>query len=294
MREDLPELMAKAVELKLRVVISTNGTLITESMAGLLAGIGVSYVGVSLDGPQPVHDFFRTLKGSYDATIKGIENCCSKGIKTGLRFTITRHNHEYVDKIFDIAKDTGVRRICFYHLLRTGRAEDMDGDYLDAGALRAALDTIIRRTGELVRSGLIDEVLTVGNHADGAYLLLKMMEEKHPAYEQARQLLVANGGNRSGQNIACVGWEGNVYADQFWRNYAIGNVRGNSFAQIWDNPADPVLRMLRNKKQYADIRCQRCKWFELCGGNSRFLGTDPAIRNWRLEPPCYLNDDEIG
>jgi hypothetical protein len=32
----------------------------------------------------------------------------------------------------------------------------------------------------------------------------------------------------------------------------------------------------------------------ICNGNYRFLGSDPADKNWRLEPDCYLTDAEIG
>jgi len=50
MREDLPELVRFAVDEGMRAVISTNGTLITRETAAVFADIGLSYMGVSLDG----------------------------------------------------------------------------------------------------------------------------------------------------------------------------------------------------------------------------------------------------
>mgnify|MGYP001293408630 CR=1 FL=1 len=50
MRPDLPELARYAVGKGMRAVISTNGTLITADKAQELKDIGLSYVGVSLDG----------------------------------------------------------------------------------------------------------------------------------------------------------------------------------------------------------------------------------------------------
>src|SRR3972149_2373893 len=47
-RGDVPELGRYAKELGLRVVISTNGTLIADGFARELGEMGVSYVGVSL------------------------------------------------------------------------------------------------------------------------------------------------------------------------------------------------------------------------------------------------------
>jgi radical SAM protein with 4Fe4S-binding SPASM domain len=293
LRGDVYELIAEAKELGLRTVLSTNGTLIDEQAAGKLRDVGISYVGISLDGPEQAHDLFRGVRGSFSATMNGIRNCRTAGVKTGLRFTITRQNHEYVRDVFRIAKEMGVRRICFYHLVRTGRGAGLDNEYLAAQQIRTAMDDIIDGTKKAVEAGLIDEVLTVGNHADGPYLLLRMNREKHPGYESAKELLTAAGGNKSGQNIACIGWDGTVFADQFWREYPLGNVRRQSFGAIWDNPTEPVLAKLRDKDNFVHPRCKACRWFKFCKGNYRFLGGDPAIENWVLEPPCYLGEEEI-
>jgi radical SAM protein with 4Fe4S-binding SPASM domain len=294
LRQDLFHLLRAAVKLGLRTVISTNGTLVDATAAKRFAKFGVSYVGISLDGPRGVHDIFRARQGSFAASIEGIANCIKAGVKTGLRFTITRQNHKYVSSIFDVAADTGVRRLCFYHLVRTGRARQLADQALTPQQIRLVIDNIIDKTNEMVKAGLLDEVLTVGNHADGPYILQKMLAQKNHMYESAKQLLLANGGNRSGQNISCIGWDGSVYADQFWRNYSLGNIKEQSFKQIWDNEDEPVLHMLRNKNEFADSRCKRCNWFNACKGNFRFLGSNAARETWLLEPPCYLTDEEIA
>ncbi len=299
LRNDLFELLAKARRLGLRTVISSNGTLIDSGTAGQLAAAGVSYVGISIDGDEEFHDNFRQVKGSFKAALAGIENCKNAGIKTGLRFTITKANADQVPVVFDIAASTGVRRICFYHLIRSGRAKELDGQTLAPEQTRQTVDTIIEKTDDFARKGLIDEVLTVGNHADGPYLLVKMAGEtqnsklKTQNYEMARQLLLANGGNKIGEKIACIGWDGSVHTDQFWRNYSVGSVKDKTFKQVWENSNEPVLNKLRNKSKFADVRCLKCKWFDLCKGNFRFLGTETGPEYWLNEPACYLTDEEI-
>ena len=294
LREDLLELLAEAKGLGLRTVISTNGTRIDSDTAGKFAERDLSYIGISLDGQEPFHDEFRQTKGSFRAALKGIENCHRAGLRTGLRFTITKSNAGQVPAIFDIAVEAGIRRICFYHLISSGRARDLDEQAPTLEQTRETVTTIIDRTRELADKDLVEEVLTVGNHADGPFLLARMRAEGHPAFETARQLLLANGGNRIGEKIACVSWDGTVYADQFWRNYPLGNVMQRSFGQIWSDTADPVLGKLRQKDTFADPRCLTCQWFNLCKGNYRFLGSDPGDEHWRNEPPCYLTDEEIG
>jgi radical SAM protein with 4Fe4S-binding SPASM domain len=183
--------------------------------------------------------------------------------------------------------------LCFYHLIRSGRAAEIESEVLDPKQTREVVDTILQKTDEFVGKGLVEEVLTVGNHADGPYLLTRL-QKQGKNIDQANRLLLANGGNRIGQGIVCISWNGDVFPDQFWRAYSLGNVTQKTFKQIWTNENEPVLKKLRNKDKFADKRCLQCKWFALCKGNFRFLGPDPADKNWLLEPACYLMDDEIG
>jgi radical SAM protein with 4Fe4S-binding SPASM domain len=293
LRNDIFELLTVAKQLGMRTALSTNGTLIDSEVADKLIKAGVDYVGISIDGAERFHDEFRQAKGCFKAALTGIANCIKAEIKTGLRFTITKANAEQVPLAFDIATSTGVRRLCFYHLIRTGRARQLNNQTPLSEQTRKVLDTIIERTQDFAHRDLIDEVLTVDNHADGPYLLMKMGQENNPRYTQAKKLLLANGGNKIGENIVCVGWDGNVYADQFWRNYSLGNIKDKTFKQIWENPTEPVLSKLRNKDSYADSRCLKCKLFSLCKGNYRFLAKSAGDKYWLNEPACYLTDEEI-
>jgi len=89
-RPDLTELAEYAVGKGMRAVISTNGTLITSRIAGKLKKIGLSYVGISLDGMEEVNDRFRGVKGAFKKAMAGIMACQDVGIKVGLRFTMNR------------------------------------------------------------------------------------------------------------------------------------------------------------------------------------------------------------
>jgi radical SAM protein with 4Fe4S-binding SPASM domain len=307
LRNDLFELLAEAKRLGLRTVISSNGTLIDEAAARQLADAGVSYVGISIDGTEEFHDKFRRSPGCFKAAMIGIKNCKQEGIKTGLRFTITKANAEQIPAVFDIAASSDIRRICFYHLVRAGRATCLRQEFrisnpstsLGTGSEfrifnRKVLDVIIEKTRNFVAKKFVDEVLTVDNHADGPYLLTKLIKINNQRYESARKFLLTNGGNKVGEKIGCVGWDGNVYPDQFWRGYCLGNIKDKTFKQIWENPDEPVLNKLRNKSRFADPRCLRCKWFDLCKGNYRFLTSKADDKYWLNEPACYLTDEEIS
>lgn len=298
---DLVE-MASGAGLKL--TISTNGTLITPEKAALLKAANVAYVGISLDGIGKIHDEFRRKEGAFDAAVRGFRNCHAVQQKTGLRLTLTRHNVENIDRILDFIEDQEIQRVCFYHLVPAGRGSELQ--VLEANAARGAIDTLISRVETWHRQGIERELLTVTQPADGAYLLVRMENEKHPNLEEARRLLSWNGGgaNSSGRGIANIDTQGNVHPDQFWQDVTLGNVKRMPFSEIWEgnNPASSEILtsirsigLLNQEERQARMSgpCADCKWFSICGGGFR---TRAAFCNdgdlWGSDPGCYLREAE--
>ena len=294
MRPDLFELVAHARSRNIRAVISTNGTLITPEVASKLRTAGLSYVGVSLDGLTGIHDTFRGVNGAFFRALQGIRACRQEGVKVGLRFTITRDNAGEIPGIFRLLEEENIPRICFYHLVYTGRAVDLKEHDLDPARTRELMDFIIDRTADLHNRGQKVEVLTVDNHADGVYLYLRMKREKSPRADGVMELLRMNGGNNSGIGIGCVSWDGTVYPDQFWRHYSLGNIREKSFGDIWTNPNEQLLNQLRSRKDLLKGRCGRCVWKEICNGNFRVRAEAVHGGTWEEDPACYLTEDEIN
>ena len=293
-RPDLPELAAYAVSKGMRAVISTNGTLIGPRMARTLKDIGLSYVGISLDGMEDVNDRFRGVPGAYRKALEGIRNCQEVGIKVGLRFTINRFNVGEIPAVFDLLEAEAVPRVCFYHLVYAGRGSALVKDDLSHDQTRQAVDLIIDRTADLHARGLAKEVLTVDNHADGPYVYLRLLKENPVRAEEVLELLRMNEGNNSGRGIGCVSWDGEVYADQFWRHHSFGNVRRRPFSQIWSEPDDPLLARLKEKKKWVTGRCATCRWLDVCAGNFRVRAEAVTGDVWAPDPACYLTDEEIA
>jgi 12,18-didecarboxysiroheme deacetylase len=294
LRPDLVELAAYAVAKGMRAVISTNGTLITPSVARALKDIGLSYVGISLDGMEQVNDRFRGVKGAFRRALEGIAACQEAGIKVGLRFTMNRRNAAEIPAIFDLLESHDIPRVCFYHLVYAGRGSKLMEDDLTHEETRRAVDLIIDRTADLHRRGKPKEVLTVDNHADGPYVYLRMVREGSPRAPDVLKLLEMNEGNNSGRGIGCVSWDGQVHADQFWRHYAFGNIRQRPFSAIWTDLSNPLMARLKDKKRYVTGRCARCRWLSVCGGNFRVRAEAATGDLWAPDPACYLTDEEIS
>ncbi|WP_292375784.1 12,18-didecarboxysiroheme deacetylase [Methanosarcina sp. UBA411] len=297
MRKDLPELAAYAREKGMRAVISTNGTLIDRDLAKKLKDVGLSYVGVSLDGIRETNDKFRGMKGAFDAAIKGLHNCQEEGIKVGLRFTINKQNVRDIPAIFDLLEEEKIPRICFYHLVYAGRGSEMVSEDLSLEESRQAVDLILERTRILHEKGFPAEVLTVDNHCDGPYLYMKLLKKNPERAAEVFELLSMNQGNSSGIGIGCVSWDGAVHADQFWRHYSFGNVRERPFSEIWTDLTNELMAGLKNRKPlikaHAD-RCAQCKWLDVCNGNFRVRAEAVYGNVWADDPACYLTKEEIG
>ena len=294
MRPDLPELAQYATSKGIRAVISTNGTLITPDMAKVLKEIGLSYVGVSLDGLQETNDRFRGMSGAFDHALQGIKNCQAQGIKVGLRFTVNKRNVQDVPAIFQLLEAEDIPRVCFYHLVYAGRGSKLIQEDLSHQETRKTVDLIMDLTKDLHQRGLKKEVLTVDNHADGPYLYLRLLREDPDRSKDVLELLLMNQGNSSGHGIGCISWDGSVHADQFWRHYSFGNVRQRPFSQIWLDTSNELMAALKDKRPHVKGRCRQCRWLDICGGNFRVRAEAVTGDLWTPDPACYLTDAEIG
>lgn len=294
-RPDFFELADYAAKKGVRPTLSTNGTLITPEVARKIKDIGVGYVGISLDGLREVNDKFRGKAGAFEAAMNGIKNCVAVDQRVGLRFTINHHNIQELENIFDFIEEENINRVCFYHLVYSGRGNQMMDEDVTAEESRRAMDIIIRRTLDFEERGLKKEILTVDNHCDGVYMYLKALQEgKDELAQQIKKYIAMNGGNRSGMAFAEVDPLGYVHPDQFTQHHTFGNVRERKFGDIWQDTTNPIMAGLKDRKPLLKGRCSKCKFLDNCNGNFRTRAEARTGDFWESDPSCYLTDEEIG
>lgn len=293
LRHDLFKLARLASSSGIRTVLSTNGTLITKETAEQLKTAGFSYVGVSLDGMAKTNDKFRGKQGAFELAVEGIRNCLKAGVRTGLRFTVTNYNYGDVPQIFEFIETERIPRVCFYHLAYAGRGTAIAGDDLTHQQTRDFMDYVLGKAEAFSAKALNTEILTVDNHADAAYLFLKLKEKKPQKAEEALKLLKLNGGNSSGTGIGCVDFNGFVHPDQFWQHYSLGNIRSRRFSEIWTDDSQPLLQGLRNRKVHLQGKCADCRFLDICNGNLRVRAEAVYGDVWAPDPACYLTHEEI-
>lgn len=289
------ELAAYARQRGLRLTLSTNGTLLDAEAAARLKQLGVAYVGISLDGIGDRHDQFRGRPGAFDRAVQAFRHCKAVGQKVGLRLTLSAHTVADLDRILDFIEAEGIERVCFYHLVYSGRGRAVVD--VTHQQTRQALDKIIDRAARWAATGQAREVLTVDQPADGPYVYLRLVREGRQAQAQrALELLRWNQGGAasSGTGLGNIDSQGEVHPDQFWQTVSLGNVRQRPFSQIWSDAAHPLLKALRQPHRPLEGRCARCRFVELCGGGFRVRAVQVHGRLWAPDPACYLTDQEIA
>lgn len=292
MRPDLFLLMQRARELGMRAVLSTNGTQIGRNEARRLKEIGVSYVGVSLDGLPRTHDLVRGMRGAFDDALAGIHACQAEGIKVGLRVTAHAKNVDEIPGLMGLMTDERIDRMCIYHLAYAGRGAKMSGLDLSAGQTRALMADVFEWVAQWPQ-GDTRELLTVDNHCDAPFLYLWLKDRRAPHLDEVAQMLAWNGGNQSGVAIGCVDPQGNVHPDQFSWKHTLGNVRERPFSRIWTDLTNPLLAFYRNRQPYLSERCRGCTFLSWCNGNLRIRAEHATGDLAGDDPSCYLTDDEI-
>jgi len=291
-RPDVLRLLGYARQIGHRVTLSTNGLLIDDAMADRLAELGMQYIGISIDGGRQTHDRLRGLAGAFEGSMAAVKRCRDRGIKVGLRFTVHALNYQEMDHVIDQCLAYDVPRLCIYHLAYAGRGGKMQKVDLTTEQTRQVVERIFTRTAELHRSGAPLEVLTVANHADAAYAILRLEAHDPQAAAELHQRLRGTGGNQSGNFISSVDPLGNVHYDQFSWHYTCGNVKQTPFSEVWGRATDPRLKILRDRVAHLPEACQKCRFLDICNGNLR-TRAEAATGDWLgFDPSCYLSASE--
>src|SRR6266542_3215913 len=125
LRRDILEIVRRAAEGGLWVVVGTNGVSITENLARRLAEAGARGLSLSLDALDPDrHDRFRMVRGAWRNTVEGAEILNRTGLPFIVRTTAGSHNLGDLDAIADFAHDRLAAKVWnLYFLVPTGRGQ---------------------------------------------------------------------------------------------------------------------------------------------------------------------------
>ncbi len=291
---DIFDISRRAKDMGFYVALSTNGTKISAANIDEIASIDYQYIGVSLDGLKDTHDRFRRVQGSFDQALNGIQLCLEKGIKVGLRFTLTQDNAHDFPALLQLMDQRKIDKFYLSHLNYGGRGNKNRKDDAHFAMTRTAMDLLFETSYDWLKADKDREFVTGNNDADAVYFLHWVARHFPDKTEHIKAKLEQWGGNASGVNVANIDNLGNVHPDTFWWHYELGNVKERPFSEIWMDTGDPLMAGLKQRPRPLEGRCARCRYQEICNGNTRVRAAQTTGNFWAEDPGCYLSDAEIA
>ena len=283
LRRDILEIVRRASERGLWVVVGTNGVSITENLARRLAEAGARGLSLSLDALDPDrHDRFRMVRGAWRNTVEGAEILNRAGLPFIVQTTAGSHNLGELDAIADFAHERLAARVWnLYFLVPTGRGQFVSditpAQYDD---VLASLYRIQRKYERrmLVNAKcaphyiktVLENARPLGSGQDGADTISTdagspvdaAQGEPGAALSRIRTYSGGAGGCPAGTHYMGIRPNGDVTPCPYLPVFA-GTLRSSSLADLWTS-----------SKLFADVRrrtslggrCGECEMNAHCGG----------------------------
>ncbi|OIB59076.1 TIGR04053 family radical SAM/SPASM domain-containing protein [Natrialba sp. SSL1] len=127
-RDDVDELVAHGTDLGLRMTMTPSGTQsLTRQRIDTLSDAGLRRMAVSLDGASAeTHDSFRGESGSFEATIRAIEDARAAGVPVQVNTTVCQATVDELPVIRALLRDIGVVMWSVFFLVPVGRGRVLE------------------------------------------------------------------------------------------------------------------------------------------------------------------------
>ena len=258
LRKDVFELAQHGTRLGLRMVMATNGTLVTPEMAERMKSSGIKRVSVSIDGAgAEEHDQFRKVPGAFDASLKSLDWLKKAGIEFQINTTVTRHNVHQVRDILDLAVNLGAVAHHIFLLVPTGRAKDMVNQEIDGLEYEKLLHWFYDMRDQVP----LHLKATCAPHY---YRILR--QEAHARGEKVDLdtygLDAVTRGCLGGTSFCFIAHDGIVQPCGYLE-LNCGDLKKVSFGEVWRE--SQIFKRLRDFSAYTG-KCGRCEYLKFCGG----------------------------
>ena len=247
----------------IRNTLQTNGTLITREWARFFREHGF-LLGVSLDGPQDIHDKFRRDKGgapTFDKVMHGIELLSAEGVPFNTMSTVNAACEGRGLEVYRFLKGIGSRYLQFMpvveHVLRGPRPWIVDPD--TPGAVLARWSVSDVGFGRFL-CDIFDEWV----RQDVGACFVNLFDTTLAGWCGVPPGTCAYA-DTCGDN-AILEHNGDLYpCDHFvYPKYRLGNIREHSIAELMDS--EKMVQFGLAKRTALPRKCRACEYLQLCHG----------------------------
>jgi len=258
LRKDIFDLARHGTQLGLRMVMATNGTLLTPAITEKLSSSGIKRVSISLDGASAQrHDQFRKVPGAFRAALEGIELLKRADIEYQINTTVTKHNIHQIREVLDLAIKLGAVAHHIFLLVPTGRARDMINQEIEA----LEYEELLHWFYDMREKVPLHLKATCAPHY---YRILR--QEAHARGEKVDfntyGLDAVTRGCLGGTSFCFISHDG-VVQPCGYLELNCGDLRQLPFGSIWQY--SKIFQRLRDFSAYKG-KCGRCEYLKFCGG----------------------------
>jgi len=258
LRPDIFEIATYGTNKGLRMVMATNGTLVTPAVVKKMIRSGIKRVSISIDGKDAQsHDAFRQEKGAFAGAMAGIAALKDEGMEFQINTTITSVNLKQIKDILELAKIMGATAHHIFLLVPTGRGKELAGQAITAADYEETLMWFHRES-------LNREIQLKATCAPHYFRIMHQNRDKSEAQKKKVQghFHESTRGCLGGITFCFISHVGQVQPCGYLE-LNCGNVKKQTFADIWEN--SKVFRNLRNYGKYGG-KCGHCEFIKVCGG----------------------------
>ncbi|MBP5763982.1 MAG: anaerobic sulfatase-maturation protein [Bacteroidales bacterium] len=254
--------------------LQTNGTLLTDDWCRFLHD-EEWLVGVSIDGPEPLHDAFRRMRGggpTFRQVMSGIEKLQRFGVQWNAMSVVNSLNAGQPEAFYSFFKSIGCQYLQFTPIVeRNPHTLQMTPESVSA----------------LQWGGFCNGVFDVWWEADDVGQIFVQLFDATLANWVGEVPGVCTLGRQCGHALA-MEWNGEVYScDHFVSAaYRLGNIREQHLADLIELPRQRAFG--QQKETSLPRQCRECRWLQLCRGEcpkNRLLTDacgEPGL-NWLCE-----------
>jgi len=272
LRGDLPDLVAHARAIGLRVNLITNGTLLDEDLVARLAEAGLNSAQVSVESAHAaLHEYLTQVRGTWEESLVGVQNLLAAGITCHMNTTLTSLTAPTAPGLVNLACEMGLTRLSMNMVIPTGTADARHPDlWLRYSEIGPIVESVRRRARTL---GI--EFLW---YSPTPYCLYNPV---------ARGL--GNKGCAACDGLLSVSPTGDVLPCSSLAK-PVGNLLKTDFRRVWNGRRAKYYR----DKRFAHAKCKACDKFDLCTGACPIYWDAVGYQELLDAPPLTNADPEAS
>jgi len=283
LRPDWPLIARAAVARGVVVNMVTNGTTMTERLADRMADVGLSNVGISLDGSPAVHESIRG-PGTFRKLVRAVGLLRDAGVAYGLLTHLNRDTLAELEDIHRLAVDLGAFSWRVQLGKPMGNLADNRDLCIEPRDLLDALPRLARiKKSSPIRVDVGDSIGYYGPHER----VLRQTDwgNMRPLWSGCQAGRRAIGIESDGAIKGCLSLQGGRDEESGRDVFFEDNIRRRSLREIW---FDPQAFAFNRHQTVEDLTgfCRRCRHASLCRGGAKCVSS--AYTGGVSEDPyCY-------